>query len=84
MKMFVVRRYWNMDSEYIFAVMHICIYAYDRVCICIVCVCGHALHSDILERCYFVCTLQRPLVHLSLEAKTLFALVCFLFFVFFI
>lgn len=39
MKMFVVRRYWNMDSEYIFAVMHICIYAYDRVCICIVCVC---------------------------------------------
>lgn len=37
MKMFVVRRYWNMDSE-IFAVMHICIYAYDCVYICIVCV----------------------------------------------
>ena len=40
------------------------------VCIYALCVCGHALHSGILEQCYFVCTLQRPLVHLSLEAKT--------------
>lgn len=50
-----------------FAVVHICIYAYDFVYMH--CVRGHALHSDVLERCYFVCTLQRPLVHLSLEAK---------------
>lgn len=59
--------------------MHICIYAYDCVYICIVCVCvcGHTLHSGILEQCYFICTLQRPSVHLSLEAKSLFALVCF-------
>lgn len=68
MKMFVVLRYWNMDSIYIccHAHMYICIW---RVCICIVRVCGHALHSGILERRYFVCTLQRPLVHFGLEAK---------------
>lgn len=44
-----------------------------NVYICIVCMCGHTLHSGILEQCYFVCTLQRPLVHLSLEAKRLFS-----------
>lgn len=50
--MFVVRRYWNMVSIYIyiFAVTHICIYAYYCVYICILCVCGHALYSGILER----------------------------------
>ena len=48
------------------------------VCIYALCVCGQALHCGILEQCYFVCTLQRPWVHLSLEAKSLFALVCFL------
>lgn len=41
MRMFVVLRYWNMDSIYIyiyiFAVMHICIYAYD-MCLYALCV----------------------------------------------
>lgn len=61
MKMFVVCRYWNMDSIsiYIYLLSCTCIYAYDCVYICIMCVCGHALHSGILERRYFVCTLQR-------------------------
>lgn len=41
--------------------MHMCVHAY-------VCVVTH-YHSGILEQRYTVCTLQRPLVHLSLEAK---------------
>lgn len=53
--------------------MTVCIYA---LCVCVY-VCGHALHSGILEQCYFICTLQRPLVHVSLEAKSRFALICF-------
>lgn len=80
MKMFVVHRYWNIDSIYIccHAHMYICIGLYVYMhCVC-VCVCGHALHSGILEQCYFICTLQRPSVHLSLEAKALCALVSFL------
>lgn len=52
MKMFVVRRYWNMVSIYIY----ICCHAHMYICIllCVymhfVCVCGHALYSGILER----------------------------------
>lgn len=74
MKMFVVRRYWNMVSIYIFAVMHICIYAYYCVYICIVCVCV-VIHYTVAYLNDFVCTLQRRLVHRGLEAKCLFALV---------
>lgn len=52
MKMFVVRSCWNM--VFIFAVMHICIYAYYCVCIYASCVCvcarGHASHHGVLER----------------------------------
>lgn len=62
---------------YVFAVIHICtVYMHMTVCIyaLCVCVCGHALHSGKLEQCYFVCTLWRPLVHLSLEANILLVL----------
>lgn len=50
--------------------MHICtVYMHMTVCIYALCVCGHALHGGRLEQCYLVCTLQRPSVHLGLEAN---------------
>lgn len=76
MKMFVVRRYWNMDSIYIYICCHAHMYICIWLCVYMHCVCSHALHSGILEQCYLVCTLQRLLVQISLEAKRLFALVC--------
>lgn len=85
MRMFVVLRYWNMDSIYIYIYIYLlsCTYVYMHMtCVYMHCVCGHALHSGILERRYFVCTLTRCSVHFGFEAKkkkkSLFALVCFL------
>lgn len=74
--MFVVRRYWNMVSIYIY----ICCHAHMYICIllCVymhfVCVCV-VMHYTVAYLNDFVCTLQRRLVHRGLEAKCLFALV---------
>lgn len=72
MKMFVVRRYWNMVSiniyKYIYLLSCTCIYAYYCVYICIVW--SRITQWLELERRYFVCTLRRPSVHVGLEAKT--------------
>lgn len=76
MKMFVVRRYWNMVSLYIYIYLLSCTYVYMHITVCIyaLCVCV-VMHYTVAYLNDFVCTLQRRLVHRGLEAKCLFALV---------
>lgn len=86
MRMFVVLRYWNMDSIYIYIYIYICCHAHMYICIwhvfiCIVCVVTHYTVAYLNDATSFA--LWRGVGFISVlrqkkKKKSLFALVCFL------